>query len=80
MPCGAGRRRRPAHSPVVVRRVELPTDTINTISPKELLKAGTGVYAGERWGGYVGVAQDPHVPTAVWQGNQYSGSGFEWKT
>ena len=53
---------------------------LNSISPKELLKAGTGVYTGERWGDYVGVAQDPLVPSAVWQANQYSGTGAEWKT
>ncbi len=59
---------------------QLPTDAINTISPRELLKAGSGVYTGERWGDYVGVAQDPIVPSAVWQANQYSGAGTEWKT
>lgn len=59
---------------------QLPTDAANTISPKELLQAGTGVYTGSRWGDYVGVAQDPLVPSAVWQGNQYSGTGAEWKT
>ena len=59
---------------------QLPTDAINTVSDKELLKAGTGVYTGERWGDYVGVAQDPIVPSAVWQANEYSGSGTEWKT
>ena len=59
---------------------QLPTDAANSMSPKELLKAGTGVYTGERWGDYVGVAQDPLVPSAVWQGNQYSGTGAEWKT
>jgi hypothetical protein len=59
---------------------QLPTDAANAISPKELLKAGTGVYTGTRWGDYVGVAQDPLVPSAVWQGNQYSGTGAEWKT
>ena len=59
---------------------QLPTDAANEISPEELLKAGTGVYTGARWGDYVGVAQDPIVPSAVWQGNQYSGTGAEWKT
>ena len=58
---------------------QLPTDTPNTISPKELLKAGTGVYTGERWGDYVGVAQDPLVPSAVWQAN-HTRAGAEWKT
>jgi hypothetical protein len=59
---------------------QLPSDAVNTVSPKELLQAGTGVYTGERWGDYVGVAQDPLVPSAVWQANQYSGGGSEWKT
>ena len=59
---------------------QLPSEAANSISPKELLKAGTGVYTGERWGDYVGVAQDPLVPSAVWQANQYSGTGAEWKT
>ena len=59
---------------------QLPTDAANTVSPQELLKAGTGAYTGERWGDYVGVAQDPLVPSAVWQGNQYAGTGAEWKT
>src|SRR4029078_6165870 len=57
-----------------------PSDPATSISPKELLKAGTGVYTGERWGDYVGVAQDPMVPSAVWQGNEYSGTGTEWNT
>ncbi len=38
-------------------------DTLGSLSAKELLKAGTGVYTGNRWGDYVGVAQDPHVPS-----------------
>jgi hypothetical protein len=59
---------------------QLPSDAINTVSPKELLKAGTAAYGGERWGDYVGVAQDPLVPSAVWQANEYSGGGSEWQT
>ena len=47
----------------------------NTISARALLSAGTGVYAGSRWGDYVGVAQDPQVPNAVWQGNQFAKAG-----
>ena len=58
----------------------MPTDGADAISAKELLKAGTGTYSGERWGDYVGVAQDPLVPSAVWQANEYSGTGTEWKT
>ena len=47
-------------------------DTLNSFSAKELLKAGTGVYTGSRWGDFLGVAQDPQVPSQVWDGNQWS--------
>ena len=47
-------------------------DTLNSLSAKELLKAGTGVYTGSRWGDFLGVAQDPQVPSQVWDGNQWS--------
>jgi hypothetical protein len=70
----------PGDYPSSYSAYHLRTDPKNTISPKELLKAGTGTYTGERWGDYVGVAQDPQVPSAVWQGNQYSAGGIEWKT
>ena len=39
----------------------------------EVLATGTGVYGGERWGDYVGIAQDPQVPNQVWNANEYSG-------
>ena len=60
---------------------QLPSDALNSVSsvashPGELLKAGTDQYTGERWGDYVGVAQDPIVPSAVWQANEYSGTGL----
>ena len=48
--------------------------------PGEQLKAGTDAYDGNRWGDYVGVAQDPIVPSAVWQANEYPGGASEWKT
>ena len=50
-----------------------------SISAPELLGAGTAAYTGERWGDYVGIAQDPQVPNQVWNANQYSG-GTEWLT
>jgi uncharacterized membrane protein YoaK (UPF0700 family) len=59
--------------------VQLLSDDANEISDKQLLAAGTGVYDGTRWGDYIGVAQDPQVPNAVWQANQYSGV-TEWRT
>ncbi|HET9521212.1 MAG TPA: hypothetical protein VFO73_09225 [Candidatus Limnocylindrales bacterium] len=58
---------------------QLVTDAANQISEPQLLKAGVGTYDGTRWGDYVGVAQDPQVPNAVWQGNQYS-DGTAWAT
>jgi hypothetical protein len=58
-----------------------PTAVLNRISARDLLAAGTGTYPGDRWGDYVGVAQDPQVPNAVWQANQYSaGSTDVWAT
>jgi hypothetical protein len=54
----------------------------NTISNRAIVAAGTAPYNGNRWGDYVGVAQDPQVPNAVWDGNQYAGGpGFNnWAT
>jgi hypothetical protein len=51
---------------------QLVTDSANRMSAPQLLKAGLGNYDGVRWGDYVGVAQDPQVPNAVWQANQYA--------
>ena len=53
---------------------------VNTISERALLSLGLGTYPGEQWGDYVGVAQDPQVPNAVWQGNQYSNALDWWAT
>ena len=66
--------------PSSVTSYHLPSDDANDISPVEVLQAGTGAYAGNRWGDYVGVAQDPQVPNAVWQGNEYSAGGTTWAT
>ena len=61
---------------------QLRADPDNSLSAPELLRAASpnSSFQGERWGAYVGVAQDPQVPNAVWQGNMYSGGGFTWKT
>ena len=60
---------------------QLPGDPDNSLSPPELLQAGVGPsFTGLRWGDYNGVAQDPQVPNAVWQGNMYSGGSNLWKT
>jgi hypothetical protein len=60
---------------------QVRSDPDNSLSIPALLKAGvTPAFNGDEWGGYVGVAQDPQVPNAVWQGNAYSGGGPNWKT
>ena len=60
---------------------QLRSDPDNSLTSPDLLKAGIAPKVlGNRWGGYVGVAQDPQVPNAVWQGNMYSGGGNIWKT
>ncbi len=56
------------------------TDAIGSISTPQTTGAGTTTYQGTRWGDYVGVAQDPQVPDAVWEGNQYSGASGRWAT
>jgi hypothetical protein len=52
----------------------------NTLSARALLSPGLGAYPGDRWGDYVGVAQDPQVPNAVWQGNEFSDPTTGWAT
>lgn len=51
------------------QRLAATTGTLSAADPTAL---GTGTYPGTRWGDYVGVAQDPQVPNAVWQANQYA--------
>jgi hypothetical protein len=46
-------------------------DAANSISPGAARRRDG--LRGRRWGGYVGVAQDPQVLSQVWNGNQYSG-------
>ena len=59
---------------------QLASDAAGAISPTETLAPGGAAYSGIRWGDYVGVAQDPQVPNAVWQGNQYSSDDTFWST
>ena len=64
---------------------QLPSDALNSISsvasrPGRCSRQRDRLH-GDRWGDYVGVAQDPIVPSAVWQANEYSATGtHEWKT
>ena len=44
------------------------------------LVPGVGTYVGARWGDYAGIATDPTVPNAVWQGHQYSDGSGGWAT
>jgi hypothetical protein len=62
-------------------RYQRPSDAPNTLSvPREIADGGAVAYIGERWGDYVGVAQDPRDTNAVWQGNQYTKSNGTWGT
>ncbi|MEX1173040.1 MAG: hypothetical protein WEG56_10560 [Chloroflexota bacterium] len=58
-----------ASSHAAYQRVAASPGTLSVSDPTAL---GTGTYPGTRWGDYVGVAQDPQVPNAVWQANQYA--------
>ncbi|HEV7809544.1 MAG TPA: hypothetical protein VGO64_03005, partial [Candidatus Limnocylindrales bacterium] len=53
--------------------------TANALTGKQKIASGTSAYGGERWGDYVGLAQDPRVPDAVWQAAGYS-TGATWST
>jgi hypothetical protein len=52
-------------------------DPLNSISAPQLIAAGTATYASTVWALRQGMAPDPQVPSAVWQGNIVSvGSEF----
>jgi hypothetical protein len=55
-------------------------DPKRSLSPKELLDAGAIPSIEERWGDYVGIAQDPQVPSRVWDGNQTVAADGTWAT
>jgi hypothetical protein len=62
-------------------RYQLPANAVNTLSaPLKIADGGVIDYLGDRWGDYVGVAQDPRDTNAVWQGNQYTKSDGTWAT
>jgi len=67
-------------NPSTYTTYQLRSDPINMVAPFELLKPGIDPYSGERWGDYVGVAQDPIVPSAVWQADAFPSGGNEWRT
>ena len=60
---------------------QLPGDPANSLNAMNPTAPGTGgAFIGGRWGDYVGVAQDPQVPDAVWQANQVATGGLNWAT
>jgi hypothetical protein len=59
---------------------QLPGDAVNTLGPLTLVIAGSATYVGARWGDYVGVAQDPVDPLAVWQADEYPDATGAWAT
>ena len=58
----------------------LPSDPVNSLRAPVLVTSGTGTYAGERWGDYVGVAIDPVDPLAVWEADEVSTADGDWAT
>lgn len=71
----------PGGLPSSMTGYQLPADPDDSLSAPQVLAAGSGpAFTGARWGDYVGVAQDPQVPNAVWQGNMYSAGGLAWAT
>jgi hypothetical protein len=60
--------------------VQLAGDPPNTFGPLTLVKAGQAIYVGQRWGDYVGVAQDPAQANAVWQADEYPNASGGWST
>ncbi len=62
-------------------RYQLAGDAVHTLgAAREIADGGAIAYSGNRWGRFVGVAQDPRDTNAVWQGNQYTKSGGTWGT
>jgi hypothetical protein len=62
-------------------RYQRPSDPVHTLSTaRRIANGGSVAYPGDRWGDFVGVAQDPRDTNAVWQGNQYTQSSGSWAT
>ncbi len=53
---------------------------VNTLAGKQRIAAGSGTYPGTRWGDYNVLAQDPQVPDAVWQADEFSTGPMYWST
>ncbi len=66
--------------PSSVQRYQRAGDGANTLSPPVVLAGGTGTYPGTEWGHYVGLGQDPQLPSAVWQANGFSVGTNGWST
>jgi hypothetical protein len=71
----------PGDEPSSETAYHLPGDAANTLRGSQEITAGSGAPFDEgRWGDFVGVAQDPQVPDAVWQANQFATGGQNWET
>ncbi len=66
--------------PSSIQQYQRASDGANTLSPPVVLAAGTGTYPGTEWGRYVGLGQDPELPSAVWQANEFSVGTNGWST
>ena len=75
--CGLARRRRRAISRRHRPRINCPRIAANTLREfaSRSRPASVARSPATRWGDSVGVAQDPQVPDAVWQANQFATGG-----
>jgi hypothetical protein len=59
---------------------QLAKDPIDRLSAPQALAPGSGTYPGTHWGDFTGLAQDPQVPNAIWQADQFSAGAGYWST
>jgi hypothetical protein len=59
---------------------QLPTDPPNSTGAPSLIQPGQDIYHGTEWGDYTSLAQDPQVPDAVWQADEFVNVAHQWST
>ncbi len=70
----------PGDGPSIEAAYQRRTDGAGSLSVPAPIETSAATYGGSRWGGYVGVAQDPQVPSAVWQADEYANADGGWST
>ena len=70
----------PGDGPSIEAAYQRRTDGAGSLSIPAPVETSAATYLGSRWGGYVGVAQDPQVRNAVWQADEYANADGGWST